>query len=267
MESEENVHRLFAEAREAGRSAALVTIVSAEGSTPREIGAKMLVYPDGSTVGTVGGGRLEALCIKESLRCIREGRSRKVRFELKEDGIGMACMGTVEAFIDVYREDVRLLILGAGHVGERIAAVAALAGLPYSVADDRPEFANPERFPRASGILVKKPHQALKAAGVDERTYVVIVTRGHELDAECLQAALGTKAAYIGMIGSRSKVPAMLRRAKRNGRPAASDPRVFSPIGLDLGGKSPGAIAVSVVAEILKLHHARSGRHLALRGG
>ena len=264
MESEDNVLRLFAEARDTGGSAALVTIVSTKGSTPREVGAKMIVRPDGSTAGTVGGGKLEALSIREALRCIREGRSRKAAFTLEERATGMVCMGRVEVFIDVQRRELQVLILGAGHVGEKVASVAALAGLPCVVADERPEFANAERFPRACRILLKKPHQALRAAGVDEKTYVVIVTRGHELDEECLREALRTRAAYIGMIGSRNKVRTVLRRI---GRKALGDPRVFSPIGLDLGGKSPGAIAVSVVAEILKLHHARSGRHLSLREG
>ena len=261
---ETNLFRLLAEAAETGRSAALVTVVSAEGSTPRELGAKMIVYENGDISGTVGGGKLEALSIREAQEALKQGTGRKVVLDLKPDGVGMICMGRVEIFVDVFVQDMRLFILGAGHVGEKIAEASALAGIPYFVADDRPEFANRERFPHAAQIFVERPDSAVQPDRVNGKTYVVIVTRGHALDQECLEAALKTPASYIGMIGSRSKVQEVFANLNRKGLHPEKDPRVFSPVGLDLGGKSPGAIAVSVLAEILKLKNKRSADHLRL---
>ncbi|MFA6092518.1 MAG: XdhC/CoxI family protein [Elusimicrobiota bacterium] len=264
MKEEKDVVRLFAEAIESGASAAMLTVISAQGSTPREGGARMIVYPDGAWAGTVGGGTLESLCMKDALAALKEGKSRKAVYDLKPEGIGMLCMGEVEVYIDVNVCKLRLLILGAGHVGQKIAEVAAAAGIPCEAADERAEFASRERFPRAARVLVERPDKAVKTLKPDERSYVVIVTRGHELDQECLAAALKTQAAYIGMIGSRSKVPEIFRRLNRQGLHPEKDGRVHSPIGLDLGGKSPGEIAVSVVAQVLQLRYKRSARPLRI---
>ena len=264
MMQEENVFALLARAIASGRGAVLVTVIDASGSTPRECGARMLVYEDGSCAGTVGGGKLEAMALKSARAALREGASRKEVFDLTPKGLGMECMGRVELFFDVHAASLKLLILGAGHVGMKIGEAAALAGIPHVVADDRAEFANAQRFPAATRVLAVRPDRALKAAGVDERTFVVIVTRGHALDAECLAAALKTRAPYIGMIGSRSKIPAVFKQLKGKGLRPDKDGRVYAPIGLDCGGKSPGAIAVSVVAEVLAVHHGRPGGHMRL---
>jgi xanthine dehydrogenase accessory factor len=264
MREPENVFQLMAEAMGQCRGAALVTVISAQGSTPRECGAEMVVYEDGSIAGTVGGGMLENLAIDAAKKALKEGSSRKVVFDLTPKGIGMECMGRVELFIDVHVTELKLLIVGAGHVGLKIAEAAALAGIPYSVADDRADFANKERYPRALRILVERPDKAVRLAGVDKKTYVVIVTRGHALDKECLAAAMKTPAPYIGMIGSRSKVPSAYKFLNKKGLRPEKDKRVYAPIGLNTGGKSPGAIAISVLAEILAVHHGRDGRHLRL---
>lgn len=245
------------------RPAAFVTVISAAGSTPREAGAKMLVFQDGSIRGTVGGGALEALSIKQALDCLRKGEGGKFTFDLAPDGnTGMICMGKVEVFVDVYREAVKLLIVGGGHVGQKIAEAAALAGYPFSVADDRPEFANAERFPGAASIITERPDKAVAGAGVDEATYVVIVTRGHALDRESLEAALKTPAAYIGMIGSAKKVKEVYRILAEKKIYPAKDPRVHAPVGLDLGGKAPGEIAIAVLGEIIKVRYRRDAEHL-----
>ncbi|MFA6434495.1 MAG: XdhC/CoxI family protein [Elusimicrobiales bacterium] len=265
MKGPENLIKILGEAIDGGKNAAFVIVVSVDGSTPREAGAKMLVFEDGSIEGTIGGGALEALAIKQAAACIKQGAGGKFIFDLKPEGnTGMICMGRAEIFIDVYKNPLRLLILGAGHVGRKIAEAADLAGYPYAVADDRPEFANRERFPRASAVLLKKPHEAVARAGVDEHTYVVIVTRGHALDRECLEEAMRTQAPYIGMIGSAAKVREIFRLVGKKKLYPLSDKRVYSPIGLDLGGKTPGEIAVSVMAQIIMLHHKRDGRHMKI---
>lgn len=249
----------LAKAIQESRPAAFVTVISADGSTPREAGAKMLVFEDSSIRGTVGGGSLEALSIRQALECLGRGQGGKYVFDLKPDGnTGMICMGKVEIFVDVYKDAVKLLIIGAGHVGQKIAEAARLAGYPYSVADDRAEFANPERFPGARRILVETPDKAVTAAGIDADTYVVIVTRGHALDREGLAAALKTPAAYIGMIGSEKKVREVYRLLGEKKLFPARDNRVHAPLGLNLGGKTPGEIAVAVLAEIIKVRYERA---------
>jgi xanthine dehydrogenase accessory factor len=263
MKEQKNLIKMLSEAIDSGRSAAFVTVIAVGGSTPREAGARMLVYADGSIEGTVGGGAVEALVIKKAVECIAKGEGGKFSFGLKPGGnTGMICMGDMEVFVDVYKNPLKVLILGGGHVGLKIAEACRLAGYPYVVADDRKEFANAERFPQAMSILNEAPHKAVAAAGVDKDTYVVIVTRGHALDRECLEAVMPTPAAYIGMIGSAPKVKEIFRLAAKKKLYPLKDGRVHSPIGLNLGGKAPGEIAVSVMAEIIKLHYKRDGDHM-----
>ncbi|MFA6582869.1 MAG: XdhC/CoxI family protein [Elusimicrobiaceae bacterium] len=255
----ENIYSVLSRCINDGRDTALVTIISATGSTPRETGAKMLVFSDGSIEGTVGGGKIEALCISSARQALADGASRRETYELTPEGIGMECSGTAEIFIEVFVSRLKLLILGGGHVGQKIAEAASVAGISYSVADDRAEFANEKNFPRAHSIYLEPAHKAVPNA--DEKTYIIIVTRGHSLDQECLEAALKTNAPYIGMIGSKNKVPKVFANLNKVGLHPETDPRVYSPVGLDLGGKAPGEIAVSVLAEILKLAYGKSGRH------
>lgn len=263
MKEHKNLIKLLAEAIDSGRGAAFVTVISVDGSTPRESGAKMLVYSDGSIEGTVGGGAIEALTIKRAVECIRKGEGGKFVFDLKPKGnTGMICMGRMEVYIDVYKNPFKVLILGGGHVGIKIAEACRLAGYPYMVADDRREFANAERFPGALAVINEFPHKAVAAAGVDGETYAVIVTRGHALDKECLEAVMRTPAAYIGMIGSRDKVGEIFRQLGKKKLYPLKDKRVHSPIGLNLGGKAPGEIAVSVISEIMKVHYKRDAAHM-----
>ncbi|MCM2266824.1 MAG: XdhC/CoxI family protein [Elusimicrobiales bacterium] len=266
MKDQKNIIKLLAEAIDAGRAAAFVTVIEAGGSTPRDAGARMLVYADGAIEGTVGGGTVEALVIKKAVECVKAGEGGKFSFELKPKGnTGMICMGKMEVFIDVYKNPFKVLILGGGHVGVKIAEACRLAGYPFLVADDRAEFANPERFPGALDIINEAPHKAVAKAGVDADTYAVIVTRGHALDRECLEALLRTKAAYIGMIGSKDKVGEIFRLLGKKKLFPLKDPRVHSPVGLNLGGKAPGEIAVSILAEIIKFHYKRDAGHMRLR--
>lgn len=266
MEETKSVIKVLAEAIDAGKSAAFVTVIAVNGSTPREAGAKMVVFEDGSIEGTVGGGTLEALAIKQAVTCIKKGAGGKFIFDLKPKGnTGMICMGKVELYVDVYKNTLKILILGAGHVGLKIAEAARLAGYPYIVADDRAEFANPGRFPGALKIIKARTDKAVKLAGVDKDTYIVIVTRGHLLDKESLAAAMRTNAAYIGMIGSADKVRTIFKSLAAQKLYPYKDKRVHSPIGLNLGGKSPGEIAVSVLSEIIMVHYGKTGAHMKVR--
>ena len=291
---------LFAEAarRASAREPfALCTVVATQRSAPRDAGAKMLVASDGSICGTVGGGPLEASVIFEAVQLLRGGGESGVRrFALTTAGdaaeplpaipppgedLGMKCGGQVTVFIDVVRPAPRMLLYGAGHVGERVANVASDAGLDVVVVDDRPEFARRDRFPGASEVrcadLEKDPLGGFLPGPED---FVVILTRCHALDEAVLEAALRSGARYVGLIGSRRKVALILRSiATRLGRDPRSDQRLHAPIGLKLGDKSPGEIAVSIVAEVLlvksrgELAHNRLGERkrqpeaMAVSGG
>jgi len=248
---------------------ALCTVVATRRSAPRDAGAKMLVAPDGSICGTVGGGPLEASVLFEAVQLLRGGGPSGIRrFALTTAGdaaeplpavpapgedLGMKCGGEVSVFIDVVRPAARLVLYGAGHVGERVAHVAAEAGLSAVVVDDRPDFARRERFPCAAEVLCadleKEPLGGLSPGPED---FVLVLTRCHALDEAVLEAALRTPARYVGLIGSRRKVALILRSiARRLGRDPRSDPRLHAPVGLKLGDKSPGEIAISILAEIL----------------
>ncbi|HYV67825.1 MAG TPA: XdhC/CoxI family protein [Myxococcales bacterium] len=275
-----------AEARE---PFALCTVVAARRSVPRDAGAKMLVAPDGSICGSVGGGPLEASVLFEAVQLLRgNGASGIRRFALTAVGdaaeplpatpapgedLGMKCGGEVSVFIDVVRPAARLLLYGAGHVGERVARVAAEAGLSAVVVDDRPDFARRDRFPQAADVrCVDLAHEPLGGLSPGPEDFVVVLTRCHALDEAVLEAALRSRARYVGLIGSRRKVALILRSVgRRLGRDPRADPRLHAPVGLKLGDKSPGEIAISILAEVLlvkssgELAHNRLGPPERLR--
>ena len=251
----------------------MCTVTSTARSAPRDAGAKMLVAPDGSIRGTVGGGPLEAVVIQESVALLKspEGASCERRFALTTAGdaaeplpmnapaptdeLGMKCGGEVTVFLDVVKPQPRLVLYGAGHVGERVAAIAGEVGLSTVVIDDRAQFASRERFPKASQVICADlSSQPLGGVRPDAQDFVVILTRCHALDEGVLEAALTTDARYVGLIGSRRKVAVILRSiARRTRRDPRQDPRLHAPIGLKLGDKTPGEIAISILAEILLL--------------
>lgn len=263
---------LFQEAsRRSGRREpyVLCTVTRTARSAPRDAGAKMLVAPDGSIAGTIGGGPLEAAVVHECRALLAgKGGSGERRFALTTAGdaaeplpldgpplgedLGMKCGGEVSVFLDVVRPAARLLVYGAGHVGERVANIAAEAGLATTVIDDREEFARPERFPKAAVVHAALEREPLGGQDPGAGDFVVILTRCHALDESVLEAALRTSARYIGLIGSRRKVALILRSiARRLGRDPREDPRLHAPIGLKLGDKTPGEIAISVLAEVI----------------
>lgn len=245
-----------------GGAAALVTVVGSSGSAPRELGAKMLVFPDGSIQGTIGGGRLEAEAIKDAVSALALGESRAASYELEPRALGMYCGGKVDVFIDVYADKLKLVVLGGGHVGEKTAALAAFLGVPHWVVDDREEYASRSRFPHAREVLAMPTDQALKRLSVDENTAVAIVTRCHGFDLRCLVASLGTRAFYIGLIGSREKTRRLFDLCARRDLTPETDARVHAPIGLDLGGRSPEAIALSIMSEVYMRRHNKTGKPL-----
>ena len=259
MESRE-LYREMAALAEQGTPFVVATIVESLGSTPRKTGAKMIVLADGRTIDTVGGGKIEAEVTRDAVDALKRGVSRVVEYELRltgEHALGMACGGEAKVFLDVHAPDRTLVIAGAGHISQKLCPMAKLLDFRVVVVDQRPEFANAERFPLADEVIVGSPADIASLVRLDDRTHVVIVTHGHLFDKDALRAVATSPAPYVGMIGSRSKVTTVMRDLQEEGVPSEVLARVHAPIGIDLGGQTPGEIAVSILSQIIAGWHGR----------
>jgi len=266
MESRE-LYREMAALAESGTPFVVATIVESLGSTPRKTGAKMIVLADGRTIDTVGGGKIEAEVTRDAVDALKRGVSRVVDYQLRltgEHALGMACGGEAKVFLDVHTPDRTLVIAGAGHISQKLCPMAKLLDFRVVVIDQRPEFANAERFPLADEVIVGLPADIASLVVIDDRTHVVIVTHGHLFDKDALRAVAASPASYVGMIGSRSKVTTVMRELGEEGVPSDALARVHSPIGVELGGQTPGEIAVSILAEVIAGWH---GRHVSVDVG
>ena len=249
-----DTYRRVADAVAQGQYAALATVVHTEGSSPRDVGAKMVVYADGRTKGTIGGGKMEALVTEAAVEAIGQGTSRMLHFDLRDLQAGDPgiCGGAVDVFIDVTVPLPTLLIAGAGHVAMPVAEIGHMCGFRVTVVDDREEMVSADRFPHASERVGGDIVEALRAFPITPSTYIVIVTRGHALDEDALRVVIDSNAAYVGMIGSRRKVRVIFDHLREDGIEETLIERVHSPIGLDIGSETPAEIAVSILAELIR---------------
>ena len=255
------VFAAVSDALDKGEPAALVTIVSTTGSTPQRVGAKMLVYSDGRTVGTIGGGCYENDAFWKAREAIAQRKPQLVRYELSDDfaqETGLICGGQMDVYIEPIEPSPSLYIVGAGHVGFHLARVAHEVGFLVHVVDDREKFANAERFPAAAEIVVDDIPQWLERATLPPHAYVVVVTRGHTNDLDAMRALAPRDLRYLGLIGSRAKVARIYDELLRHGgiSPERLE-RVHAPIGLDIGAVTPQEIAVSILAELIAVKHGK----------
>ena len=240
--------------RRAGQKAALATIVAVRGSIPSYESAKLLVREDGSMVGTVGGGCVEAEVWNAAREVIESEKPRKMSFNLAGDALydnGLICGGQLDIFIEAILPVQTAFIFGAGHISLSLSKIATLAGFLTVVVDNREQFANRERFPEADEIYAEEFEDVFPKLPVTESSYLVIVTRGHKDDMRVLRWAVDSPARYIGMIGSKRKAIEVLKTLEKEGLPRRQLERVHSPMGLEIGAISPEEIAVSVVAEMV----------------
>jgi xanthine dehydrogenase accessory factor len=243
-----------------GEQAALVTIVSAQGSTPQRVGAKMLVFADGRTVGTIGGGCYENDAFWKAKEAIQSRKPQLVRYDLTDDFAeesGLICGGNMQVYIEPLEPTPRLYVIGAGHVGYHLARLARTIGFRIHVLDDREKFANPERFPDAEEVIVDAIPDWLHQATIPTNAYVVIVTRGHTHDLDALRSLAARDLRYLGLIGSKAKVKRIYDALLAEGMPAECLRRVHAPVGLDIGAISPEEIAVSILAELIAVRHGK----------
>ena len=328
------------------RELVAATIISRQGSTPRNAGTKMLIFQDGGFLGTIGGGLFESKIIERAGRVMAEGRPAFMSFDLTSQDVAamdMICGGRLEVFLDLLRPDENTLavfeawldgltagrpgfmvtavtgdepesdgvahalveasgrmtgrlpfsretldealqeaagaaalwlgrregatvlveptlavktayFIGAGHVSMPAAHLAALTGFRVVVVDDRPEFANQERFPDAAQVeVIPDFDHCLEGRPVDDDSFIVIVTRGHLHDKGALTQALKTRAGYIGMIGSRRKRDAIYQALLNEGFTEDDLRRVHSPIGLNIDAETPEELAVCILAEMIQV--------------
>jgi xanthine dehydrogenase accessory factor len=252
-------------ARQEGNPVALAVIVKARGSVPRHTGTKMLVYADGRTSGTIGGGELEARVLQQALASLEDNKSRYIPYSLvdPERGDPGICGGEVEVFVEPYLPPTTILIIGCGHVGQAVAQLANWLGFRVVVSDDREGMATPEVVPDADYYFPGSIEDTLSSFKVNITTYVVAVTRNVELDRVILPKILETEAPYIGIIGSRRRWEETQRLLLEDGIDKDQMSRFHSPIGLELHAETPEEIAVSILAEVIMIHRGGSGNRMA----
>src|SRR5216684_6309728 len=242
--------------RKDGRRSAVATIVNVRGSIPSFKTAKMLVRDDGSIVGTIGGGCVEAEVWQAAREVMESEKPRTLTFNLNQDpkyDTGLVCGGTLEVFVEPVLPSALLYVFGAGHVAVNLCRVAANAGFDPIVTDDRTSYATKERLPAAREVHALDFDEAVQRLDPNEASYIVIVTRGHRDDMRILRWAVQTRARYVGMIGSKRKVIAIFKTLRKEGVPANLFDRVHAPVGLDIGAVTPEEIAVAITAELIAI--------------
>lgn len=245
------------EALRQGRRGVLCTIVGRHGSTPQRIGAKMWVTPDGSTCGTVGGGSLEAAAIRRSLEMLNSNEAHDlVQYHLdgadesSVDG-GLICGGASSIYFELVGRRRQLIVFGAGHVGESLARLGSFCGYSVALWDDRPEFPTGKDLPPDIVVYHNSIAETLESLKAGQGCYVVCCTWGHQMDQDVLKAALDCPGVdYIGLMASKAKSATIKTRLKLTDQDWK---RVFTPVGLSIGGASPQEIALSIMAQIVAL--------------
>src|SRR5512135_2495209 len=224
--------------RQSGRRGAVATIVNVRGSIPSFKTAKMLVRDDGSIVGTIGGGCVEADVWQAAREVMESEKPRTLTFDLNQDpkyDTGLVCGGTLEIFIEPVLPPALLYIFGAGHVAYSLYKIATIAGFEVVVIDDRESYANSERFPEAREVIADDFDAVTARLHVPESSYIVIVTRGHRDDMRVLRWAVNLPTRYLGMIGSRRKTISIYKELEKEGIPADKFANVHAPVGLEVG--------------------------------
>ena len=251
-----DIYEEIVQLRRSGRRGAVATIVNVRGSIPSFKTAKMLVRDDGSIVGTIGGGCVEADVWQAAREVMESEKPRSLSFDLNQDpkyDTGLVCGGTLEVFIEPLLPPALLYVFGAGHVSISLCRVASNAGFDVVVTDDRSSYATQERFPGAREVHALDFDEAIAKLEPNEASYFVIVTRGHRDDMRILRWAVQTRARYVGMIGSKRKVIEIFKTLRNEGLSAHLFDRVYAPVGLDIGAVTPEEIAVAITAELIAI--------------
>ncbi len=260
-----SIYHALAELEASGGSGALCSIIRSEGSTPRHVGSKMLVYADGKIIGTVGGGELEDRVIAVARQAIEDGKPQLVHYEMADPGKGDpgVCGGQLEVFVEPIKPRPTLIVVGAGHVGKAVTRLGSWLGFRVLVSDDRLEFCSPEVVPDADAYYPVPMADLPSQVQINSQTYLVLCTRNVDVDVQGLPAILETPAAYIGVIGSRRRWATTRKQLGAAGISGDKLDRVISPMGLELNAETPEEIAVSILAEIVMIRRGGDGSRMA----
>ena len=250
-----SIWRVLADLEENHESGVICTIIRSEGSTPRHAGSKMLVYEDGRVAGSIGGGELESRIISAAHEVMRDGRPRLLEYNMSDPDRGDpgVCGGRVEIYMEPITPKPTLVVVGAGHVGRAVAHLAHWLGFRVVVSDDRPEFCDPEIIPEAAEFYPCALEELSDQFNITRSTYMVLTTRSVDIDVPGLPKLLDSPAAYIGVICSRRRWETARKQLEESGVPPDQLERVQSPMGLDISAETPEEIAVSIMAEIIKI--------------
>ncbi len=262
------IARAVLEAMQGGAPVVTATVVQSGGPADVRPGDKLLVRADGSTIGTLGGGAIEAAIVRHGADAIPRHAVETIR--LTADGEIVAdrhARADVEVLVEVVESPSRLVVVGGGHIGRSLVKIGAELGFSVTVIDDRPDYANRERFPEADHVICADFEPALAELPVDHNTFIVLVTRGHKQDELSLRCLVERPAAYLGMIGSKRRTGAVLQHLADDGFNPEALARVRTPIGLDIGAETPEEMAISILAEIIASRHGRSGGPLTAASG
>ena len=234
---------------------ALCTIIKSKGSTPRHVTSKMLVYPDGHIIGTIGGGEVENRVIKEAIKAMDDKTPRLLAYNMAdpERGDPGVCGGQVEIYVEPIIPKPVLVVVGVGHVGKAVAHLAKWLGFIVAVTDDRPDFCNPRAVPEADEFYPLPLQELTSHLKITPWTYIVLTTRGMDVDVYGLPSLLDSNAGYIGVIGSKRRWATTIKKLLEDGVSSTLLEKVHSPIGLEIHAETPEEIAVSIMAEIIKL--------------
>ena len=260
----QSIYQAISEVEKNNETAALCTVVKSEGSTPRHVGSKMLVYSDGKFIGTVGGGDLEHRVMDEAWMAMSEGKSRILSYSMVDPSRGDpgVCGGTVEVYVEPILPPAMILVIGAGHVGKAVVHLAKWLGFRVAVSDDRAEFCTPETTPGADAYYPVEMGKLPEHLKINRQTYIIITSRGSSVDALGLPGLLEANPAYIGVIGSKRRWLTTVKALKEKGVPEDKINQVHSPMGLELNAETPEEIAVSILAEVLMLKDKGTGRQM-----
>lgn len=262
-----NIYQSILEMQQDGESGALCTIIDSHGSVPRHTGSKMLVKESGGIFGSVGGGEIENRVIEEAQLSIKDGKARRLSYNMVDPARGDPgiCGGQAEIFVEPILSQPTIIVIGGGHVGKAVTYLAKWLGFRVVLTDDREEYCNPQVVPGADEYVPCLMADIPQKTKIHTQCYLVLTTRGVSIDTPGLPALLDTAAAFIGIIGSKRRWLATRKNLLDAGIMKEKLEKVISPIGLELKAETPEEIAVSIMAEILMLRNDASGIRMTMK--
>lgn len=261
-----NFTKKLYELEQTGERAILCIVIATHGSTPRNSGSKMLVFNDGEIFGTVGGGEVEANCIKEALKLDDFHTSKILKFQLidPQKGDPGVCGGELEIYLEVVGKVQQLVVFGAGHVGKHLCHLAKWLGYRVSIIDDRNISMDAEQYSEVNKITYSSIKELSSLKLINSKTFVVLTTRNIDIDISILPWLIDQHPRYIGVIGSGRRWISTKNKLLETGLDSNELEKIYSPVGLDLDAETPEEIAISIMSEILMVKNNSSGNHMKI---